>query len=126
MPDCAIDWSTATVENGTLGVQLTGAPDEVWRQSFDSVLQPLQQGARGVWGHISLVSDEIRVNDVEDGSVTALASFLETVVHQANLDVDQKAAVRKGVDERHQADVQDKAEADRQMTEKFRNMAAKR
>jgi len=81
-----IDWTTATVDNGTLSVELTGDAPRGWQGRFKAVAQLLDQ-ARGHWGAVGIAGSVISVKDVAEGVENDLRFFLEGVVQQVNADL---------------------------------------
>jgi hypothetical protein len=86
MDDPQIDWQTAHVDTDvTLTVSVTGDVDDVWMDSFDTVLGYLSEETRGgVWGDVAAAPQTIRVRKVGPGSTSALKDFLEAAVREAN------------------------------------------
>ena len=112
----AIDWDSATVEDGALTVALTGQSSKDWRARFASILTLLGT-PHGAWGEVTLAKNRIEVADVRQGSESDLRHFLESVVVQANADT--RADGETSGDEPTEEDG-----VDAQMTRAFRAFAA--
>jgi hypothetical protein len=81
-----IDWTTATVDSGTLSVELTGDAPRGWQGRFKAIARVLDQ-ARGRWGAVGITASVITVKDVAEGVESDLRFFLEGVVQQVNADL---------------------------------------
>jgi hypothetical protein len=110
-----IDWSTASVDDGTLAVEIVGELPKGWAGHFRGVVSLLDRGGR--WGPIALRKGAIRVTDVEPGAEEDLRHMLESAVVQTDADLDVKPDGDPG-----EQDPQ--AELDREMTRRFRGFAA--
>jgi hypothetical protein len=118
-----IDWTTATVDDGTLSVELTGDAPRGWQGRFRAVARLLGQ-ARGHWGAVGISGSVITVKDVADGVESDLRFFLEGVVQQVNADLGLEA----GADDDPEAEQEPSAEqrrqaADHEMSLHFRAFA---
>src|SRR5436305_1183054 len=81
----AIDWGTASIEDGELTVGLSGAKSKDWRARFENVVALLDT-PHSEWGEVTLVKDRINVEGVQQGGESDLRHFLESIVMQANAD----------------------------------------
>ena len=114
--ESALDWSSASVDDGRLTVPVIGDVPTGWTKRVKRVVERLERpGSR--WGAVKVTTKEVRVDDVAPGAEHDLHHFLESVVLQANTDLrdDQEG----GPDD-------ERSERDQQMTEAFRSLAAHR
>ncbi len=79
--EARIDWSTATVSDGTLTVELEGERPKGWKGAFETTLKLL---GHGQWGEVTLKKGTVTVPEVEPGNEDKLRHHLEAVVEQAN------------------------------------------
>lgn len=86
-PTHEIDWGSATIEDATLSVKLTGDAPKEWRESFDPVLALLGRN-HSQWGEIALRKSEIKVTEVQQDAAPDLRHFLESIVQQVNSDLE--------------------------------------
>jgi hypothetical protein len=110
-----IDWSSAEIEDTALRITLTGKSSKVFRQRFESVLALLGT-THGRWGDTRSTKDGIEVSDVQPGAETELRHFLESVVLEVNSELPEPE--RDAGDD--DAQIEEAARADRQMTTAFR------
>jgi hypothetical protein len=115
-----IDWGSTGIEDATLTVELTGSSSKAWKQRFESVLVLLETPHSG-WGAVHLNKRGIQVAEVQPGRETALRHFLESIVLQVNSELPQPEETQRDAEEETQVDQE--AEADRQMTAAFRAFA---
>jgi hypothetical protein len=108
-----IDWSQASVDDGTLTVPFGGEPPKKWTERFERVLERLHRPGQG-WGEIDVGRKKLRVEAVSAGSESELRHLLESAVLQAGADVP--------VDAKDSAS-EPRSEADQQMTDAFRGFA---
>jgi hypothetical protein len=116
-------WSEATVERGTLSVQLTPSddPDWAWAEAFDSVNGWMSRETRGgIWGAAVLTPDGIMVEEVVEGSEAALRQFLDSVVRQTEQELGRRSAEVSQTHQRMIDNLTAQKEADQRMTELFR------
>jgi hypothetical protein len=118
-----IDWTTATVDGGTLSVELNDDAPRGWQGRFKAVAQLLDQ-AHGRWGAIGISGSVINVKDVAEGVESDLRFFLEGVVQQVNADLGLKdeAEAESEPDEEPSAQQRRQA-ADHEMSLHFRAFA---
>ena len=116
-----IDWSTASVEGGTLSVQLSGELPRGWNGRFNAVERLIDQ-AGGRWTRVGLAKGVVTVAKVQDGAEPDLRHFLESVVLQVNADLDLDRAPPGGGDDEQSAAERQRA-ADRAMAARFRAFA---
>jgi len=116
MPSPRLDWSTATVKDGKLAVELDGDAPKGWRRSLEATAARL--GSSG-WGKVTVKRDTVRVSRVDPGSEEKLRHHLESLVQEANtacgLDEDDY------VEREEQAGEDDGPDA--RMTHRFREFA---
>ena len=114
--EAALDWGSASVDEGQLTVPLIGDIPNGWTKRAKSVVDRLAR-AGSSWGAIQVTKKQLRVDAVSAGSEHDLHHFLESVVLQAN------AAFRE-----EQEDVAEdgRSEQDQQMTDAFRALATDR
>ena len=124
MPELELDWSTAQVRDGKLTVSLSEKPTREWGGSFEAVEKLLNQGH---WEKVKLKKDEVHVKGIEPGTEEKLRHFLESIVLQANADLepDEDSEDDSDSDEHDDDDesddaTEDRADADEDMTERFR------
>jgi hypothetical protein len=110
-----IIWDTASVDGGTLTVELSGGSPRGWRRHFEGVLRLLET-ASGKWGRVSLARNVITVTAVSEGAEGDLRHFLESIVLQVNADLGLEAAPERGHDD-------ERGTADRAMAAAFRSFA---
>jgi hypothetical protein len=108
-----IDWSQASVDDGSLTVPFAGKTPKKWTDRLGDVTATLTRGGRG-WGEVSVGRKKLRVDEVTAGCEADLRHFLESAVLQANADVP--------VEDEADSD-EERSDADQQMTEAFRSFA---
>jgi hypothetical protein len=81
-----IDWESSDVHESTLTVQLTGGGSKKWEQHFNSVLARLAPASKG-WDEVRLAKRSIKVTGVREGAEGDICHLLESVVLQANADL---------------------------------------
>jgi hypothetical protein len=81
-----IEWNTAEVEDEALKVKLSGPSSKHWSKRFNGVLA-LLSASHGEWGEIRLTKKGIKVGELHQGSEMDLRHFLESIVLQANSDL---------------------------------------
>jgi hypothetical protein len=114
-----IDWSTSSVDAGTLSVKLSGEPPRGWNGRFKDVARLLDQ-AGGRWESVKLTRGVVTVAGVREGSEADLRQFLEGAVLQANADLGLQS---EALDDEEQSQAQQRDEADRAMAARFRAFA---
>lgn len=115
-----IDWGTAEIEEGALTVELTGASSKAWKERFEGVLVLLDT-PHSSWGEVRVNRKGIQVADVEQGRETELRHFLESIVMQVNSEL--PAPEQDTQDAEQDAEVDETAQADRELTAAFRAFA---
>ena len=113
-PQASIDWSSATVKDGELSVELTGEPSTEWAKRVQAVLERLERPG-SAWGATKVTKTRIQVKAVTAGSEDDLRHLLDGAVQQANADFAAPEEDDAGDDER--------SEADSTMTEAFRSFS---
>jgi hypothetical protein len=108
-----IDWSQASVDDGSLTVPFAGKTPKKWTERLEGVAARLARTGRG-WGEVSVGRENLRVDDVTPGCEADLRHFLESAVLQANADVPVE-------DEGDSED--ERSDDDQRMTEAFRSFA---
>jgi len=117
MPDDApphggIDWKTASVDDATLTVEITGKPGRTWTARVQEIFERLDR-AGSPWGAIKVKKGTLRVEDVTPGSEADLRHLVESAVLQANAEFAPD-------DEDDDGDDDDRSAEDQDMTERFR------
>jgi hypothetical protein len=115
-----IDWGSAEIEDAALTVALAGASSKAWKRRFESVLALLVT-PHSRWGEVHLNKKAIQVADVQPGTETELRHFLESIVLQVNSELPQPEEPEQ--DAEKEPEVDEAAQADRQMTAAFRAFA---
>jgi hypothetical protein len=119
MPAPRLDWSTATVKDAKLTVELEGKPPSGWKQGFASTVRLLGSGD---WGEVTLKKQTVRVKDVVGGEEDRLRHFLDSVVDQAN--ASHPSEPDESEDEADNASESEDAKGpDAEMTARFRAFA---
>jgi hypothetical protein len=114
--EAALDWGSASVDDGQLTVPLLGDVPSGWTKRAKSVVERLEHSGSS-WGAIRVTKKQLRVDAVSAGSEHDVHHFLESVVLQAN------AAFRE---EQQDGDNDGRSEQDQQMTDAFRALATDR
>ena len=115
-PSHEIDWGSATIEDATLSVKLTGDVSKEWRESFDAVLALLGRN-HSQWGEITLRKSEVEVTEVQQDAAPDLRHFLESIVQQVNSDLEPEQ------DEPDQTPDDPRQTADQELAATFREFA---
>ncbi len=94
------NWSTAQVEATDEGyilrVPMEGEPDPDWDDAFRRAAEAHRHEVWvGQWGHVRPGSNEIRVEQVVEGSEQALRAFLDRCILEAEERTRQEAAERR-------------------------------
>ncbi len=113
-----IDWASAQIEDGTLTVELTGKGSKAWKARFENVLVLLDK-PRATWGEVRLNKSAVKVAGVQQGAEPELCHFLESVVLQANSDIQPETPE----DDAETDDAGEAPDVDEQMTAKFKAFA---
>jgi hypothetical protein len=114
--EAALDWGSASVDDGQLTVPLIGEVPNGWTKRAKSVVERLDRSGSS-WGAIRVTKKQLRVDAVTAGSEHDVHHFLESVVLQAN------AAFRE---EAQAGDDDGRSEQDQEMTDAFRALATDR
>jgi hypothetical protein len=114
--ESALDWSSASVDDGRLTVPVIGDVPTGWTKRVQRVVERLGRPGNS-WGAIKVTTKELRVEAVVPGSESDLHHFLESVVLQANTDLR---------DDEEDGPDDERSERDHEMTEAFRSLAADR
>jgi hypothetical protein len=115
-----IDWQTASVEDGTLTVELTGATSKKWGEHFGAVVA-LLGASHGAWQETTLRKGRIEVKGVREGSEEDIRHFLESVVLQVNVELRPEESATEQAPSR--AEENDRRSADRRLSEAFQAFA---
>lgn len=118
MSDVKLNWSSATVADGKLTVELAGDRPRGWKKSFEKTVRLL--GAGGNWGEVRLKKGQVHLSRLTPGDEEKVRHFLDSVVTQANADhrppePDSDAADRQPAS--------DERGPDAEMTKRFRAFA---
>jgi hypothetical protein len=94
------NWAAAEVEASEEGLVLTvpieGDPDPDWDEAFRRAVETHRQEVWvGQWGHVRHGPDEIRVEQVTEGSERALRGFLDACIRGAEERLRQEEADRR-------------------------------
>jgi hypothetical protein len=113
-----LGWASAEVEDAVLTVGLEGEVPKGWKQSFETTVRLLGDGA---WGEVRIKKGTVRVTNVEPGTEEKLRHHLESIVAQAN-------AAHEGPEPESRAESEDRGDAlssgpDAEMTGRFRSFA---
>ena len=131
------NWAAAKVEAAEEGfvlvVPIAGSPDPDWDDALRRAVEARRPEVwRGQWGDIRNTPDEIRVEQVGEGSERPLRKFLDTCVRDADQRMreeladrreDEEALERRRTEASHGPDptgTRETADAER-MTERFRD-----
>jgi hypothetical protein len=114
--ESALDWSSASVDDGRLTVPVIGDVPTGWTKRVQRVAERLGRSGSS-WGAIKVTKKELRVEGVAPGSEHDLHHFLESVVLQANTDLR---------DDDDDGPDDERSERDQEMTEAFRSLAIDR
>jgi hypothetical protein len=114
--EAALDWGSASVDDGQLTVPLIGDVPSGWTKRAKSVVERLEHSGSS-WGAIRVTKKQLRVDAVSAGSEHDVHHFLESVVLQAN------AAFRE---EQEDAGDDGRSAEDQEMTDAFRALATDR
>jgi hypothetical protein len=119
-----LNWSAASVQDGTLTVELTGETDDDWGQTFARTLALLSSA--GSWGKPAFDSGTVTVEDVQEGSEDSLRFALDAAVQEAN--AHHAESDEDDADGEDSEDGEDDApegdDTDRRMTDRFRDSTA--
>lgn len=118
MEPVRLSWTTASVNDGSLSVELAGEVSKVWKKSFEHTLKLL---AGKEWGTVEIKTGEVRVQTVAAGSEDRLRHFLESVVEQANADEEKAERQAAEAAETEEHDGEGESEIDQEMTNRFRS-----
>lgn len=119
-----VDWTTASVHDGTLSVSLSEAPPSLWHQIFaDVVSQPIAGVSYTIshsWGPASSSGQTISAPEVIDGVVDEVKNTLNAAVAKTNeiFERTQQEAAQTAIVAREAADQQ--SQEDQSMTDRFR------
>ena len=114
--ETALDWSSASVDDGRLMVPVIGDVPAGWTKRVKRVVERLDRSGSS-WGAVSVTRNRVRVDAVSPGTEDELHHFLESVVLQANTDLRQEDEDTTG---------DGRSEQDQQMTDAFRTLATDR
>jgi hypothetical protein len=83
VPHGQIDWTTASVRDGRLKVEIAGDPGRDWSARVEEIAERLDRSGNA-WGKIAVKKSTLRVKDVAEGAEADLRHLLESAVLQAN------------------------------------------
>ncbi len=115
VPHGEIDWTTASVRDGRLTVEIAGEPGREWSARVREVAERLDRPGSD-WGEIAVEKSKLRVEGVAEGAEGDLRHLLEGAVLQANAEFEP--------DDDDDGDDDEGSEQDRAMTAAFRAFAA--
>src|SRR5262245_28756666 len=81
----AIDWSTASVQDGDLTVELAGETSKAWAERLGDVIERLDRPGRG-WQAVKVTRKRVKVAAVAAGSEEDLRHLLDSAAQQVNAD----------------------------------------
>ena len=116
VPHGEIDWTTASVRDGRLTVEIAGDPGREWSARVREVAERLDRPG-SAWGEIAVRKSRLRVEDVAEGAEDDLRHLLESAVLQAN------AEFAPDEDNDEGGDGEGGSDQDRTMTAAFRAFA---
>ena len=111
-----IDWTTASVDDGTLTVEIGGEPDKKWSGRLTEIAERLDRPG-SAWGEIAIKQTTLTVASVTPGSEADLRHLLESAVLQAN------AEFAPEEEDEGSGDDGERSGPDREMTDRFRSFA---
>jgi hypothetical protein len=114
VPHGEIDWTTASVRDGRLTVEIVGEAGSEWSARLREVAERLDRPG-SAWGEIAVKKSQLRVEDVAEGAEADLRHLVESAVLQANAEF---AAEDDEADDDGEG-----SEQDRTMTAAFRAFA---
>ena len=114
-PHGGIDWTTASVEDSTLTVEIAGEPGRKWGSRLQEIIERLDRPG-SPWGTVKVAKRTLRVEDVAPGGEADLRHLVESAVLQANAEF--------APDEEDEDDGAERSAEDREMTERFRSFSA--
>ena len=109
-PHGEIDWTTASVRDGRLTVEIVGEPGSDWSARVREVAERLDRPG-SPWGEIAVKKSKLRVKDVAEGAEADLRHLVESAVLEANAEFADEDDDDEG------------SEQDRTMTAAFRAFA---
>jgi hypothetical protein len=117
MSDVKLNWSSATVTDGKLTVELTGDRPRGWKKSFEKTVRLL--GAGGNWGEVRVKKGQVHLSRLTPGDEEKARHFLDSVVTQANA-ADSPSEPHSDATDRQRPD---ESGPDAEMTKRFRAFA---
>jgi hypothetical protein len=116
VPHGEIDWTTASVREGRLTVDIAGDPGREWSARVRELAERLDRPG-SAWGEIAVEKSRLRVEDVVDGAEDDLRHLLESAVLQTNAEFAPVA------DDDEDGNDEGASDQDRAMTAAFRAFA---
>jgi hypothetical protein len=110
-----IDWTTASVRDGRLTVEIVGEPGRTWSTRVVEIAERLDRPG-SAWGAIAVKKASLQVEGVAEGAEADLRHLLESAVLQANAEFAPE-------EEDRDRDEDEGSEQDRAMTAAFRGFA---
>src|SRR5918997_991051 len=85
----------ATAEGYVLHIPIDGPPSADWDDAFRRIVESRRHEVwGGHWGHVRFPPDEVCVEQVSEGSETALRGFLYACFQEANERIRRESAER--------------------------------
>ena len=110
-----IDWTTASVQDATLTVDIAGEPGKEWCSRLQEIIERLDR-PHSAWGEVEVKRSSLRAGDLTAGCEPDLRHLLESAVLQVNSEF--------APDPEDDASGNDaRTELDREMTAAFRAFA---
>jgi hypothetical protein len=115
-PQGRIDWTTASVDDAKLTVEIGGDPGAKWSRRLQEIVERLDRGGSG-WGEIAVKKKRLHVSSLTEGCESDLRHLVDSAVLQANAEfaADDEDDGDGGDD--------DRSEPDRDMTDRFRSFS---
>ncbi len=111
-----VDWSTASVSDGKLAVELSDKPSDEWSARFLKTTTLLNHGT---WETIELKKRRVRIATVAPGEEEKVRHFLESAVFEANSAVEAESEPEASEDQPNPPE----STPDSEMTDSFRSFA---
>jgi hypothetical protein len=111
--EAALDWSSASVDDGRLTVAVVGDVPRGWVKRVEHISERLQKTGSS-WGRLKVTKTQVQVDDVTADAAPDLHHFLESVVLQANTDLRDDSG----------GDDAARSEEDERLTEAFRSLGS--
>lgn len=119
MSETKLNWSSATVKEAALSVELDGEVSKDWRHKFEDTVRLLGDGD---WGQVKVKKQTVSVADVTPGDEDKVRFFLESVVEQANATLQAREEAEHPDEDESDPDSEPSG-PDADMTERFRSFS---